>query len=66
MRWPLLAEYLKENPQQVAAVVHHQSDEIQEDHIRELSGKQIVRDIIQGKGVSASLDPAYVEQIVKL
>jgi Cdc6-like AAA superfamily ATPase len=56
LRWPLLAEYLVENPEMVKHMGTDSSHDAAPENLRELFQNQDVLDVIEGKDVGASLD----------
>jgi hypothetical protein len=56
LRWPLLAEYLAENPGVVTYLEYNSLPNAIPEHLHELFRDQAVRDVIKGRGVGTSLD----------
>lgn len=66
MRWPLLVEYLEENPTELAGVLNGEEDQIGSEVIRELVKEPGVVKLFHDNEMEVHLDTDYVERILRL
>jgi hypothetical protein len=63
LRWPLLVEYLVENPEMIGYVGADTLPDTVPENLRELFQDQEVQDVIRGKGVGTSLNEGAIRAI---
>ena len=65
MRWPRLAEYLEEHPEQVEMIGRQNASDIPQE-VRELFQSEDVAKVVRGESAGVSLDPAIVRKCALL
>ncbi len=65
LRWPLLEEYLEEQPERVEWINNNQNDKIFES-LRSLAENSEVRELINGGGVGSKLDANTIRELTSL
>lgn len=66
MRWPMIAEYMEDDRNQISAIVEGSANNIVQEEIKELITMREVQNVFKGKKIDTSLDADYVKQILSL